>query len=140
MLLQAFEEGPNRLDMRYRIGIGPPFHFVWFSTFCLAPRHDGGCGRALTLVSLVIAPAFSFNSPIFVSPPPATLAVRGKFLTVVCLIIAPSSSRSPRHAGSMREVFGGGLPYYSVCVSFNEFSLRFSCLHSQAVQRCGSGY
>ena len=46
---------------------------------------------------------------------PATLAVRGRFLTVV-------------------------LPYDSVYVSFNYFSWRFSWLHSQAVQRCGSGF
>ena len=46
------------------------------------------CGGGLTLVSLVIAPAFSFNSPFFVSPP-------------------------PRHAGSTREVFDGGSSYRS---------------------------
>ena len=43
------------------------------------------------LVSLVSALAFSVDSPFFVStPPPATLALRlrGRFLTVVCLIIA----------------------------------------------------
>ena len=73
------------------------------------------------MVSLVLAPVFSFNSPFFVCvpprhaggtrevfdgglsyhsaffvSPPATLAVRGRF-------------------------FDGGLPYYSVCVSFNYF-------------------
>ena len=40
------------------------------------------------MVSLVIAPAFSFNSPFFVSPP-------------------------PRHAGGTQEVSDGGLPCHS---------------------------
>ena len=39
---------------------------------------------------------------------------------MVCLIIAPSSSRPPRHAGGTRQALMGGLPY-SVCVSFNYF-------------------
>ena len=61
-----------------------------------------------------------------------------RFLTVICLIIPPSSSRPARHAGGAREVFDGGLPCCSVCVfAFNYFSSRFSWLHSQAVQRCG---
>ena len=47
--------------------------------------------------------------------PPATLAVRGRFLT-------------------------GGMPYINVCVSFNYFTSRFSWLHCQAVQRCGRGF
>ena len=46
------------------------------------------CGRVLTLVSIVMAPAFSFNSPFLVSHPPATLAVGGRFLAAVYLIIA----------------------------------------------------
>ena len=49
-----------------------------------------------------------------------------EFLTVVCLIIEPFSSRPPRHAGDTREGIDGGLPYCSVCVSFNYFSSRFS--------------
>ena len=40
----------------------------------------------------------------------------------------------------VREVFDDGLPYYSVCVSFNYFCSRYSWLHSLAVQRCGSGF
>ena len=55
------------------------------------------------------------ESPFFFLPSPAALAVRWRFLTVVCLIIAP--------------VF-----------SFNRFSSRFSWLHSLAVQRCGRGF
>ena len=58
----------------------PPFHFVVVFAFCLAPPSTMvACGRALTLVSLVFAPVFSFNSPFFVSPPPATLTIRGSF-------------------------------------------------------------
>ena len=135
-------------DMRYQLGTSPPrgtvgcatFPFRFgFRLFVSPPRHDVACGRVSMLVSLVLAPVFSFTSPFFVSPPghadgtwegfdgglschsaflsrpPATLAVRGRFLT-------------------------GGLPYYSVCVSFNYFSSRFSWHHSQAVQRCGSGF
>ena len=92
------------------------------------------------LVSLVLALAFFFNLPFFVSSPPSTLAVRGRVLTVVCLIIAPFSSRPPRRAGGTREVFGGGLLHCNVCLSFSYFYLRCSWLHSQAVQGCGSGF
>ena len=67
------------------------------------------------LVSLVLALAFCFNLPFFLSPP-------------------------PRHAGGSREVFDGGLLHCSVCVPFNYFSSRFSWLHSQDVQRCGDGF
>ena len=113
----------------------------WFSPFVsLPPATMVACGRVLTLVSLVLAPVFSFNSPFFVSPPSATLTIGGRVLTVVCLAIAPFSSRPPRHTGGTRQVLTGSLPSYSVCVSFSYFSSRFSWLHSQAVQRCGSGF
>ena len=63
-----------------------------------------------------------YNS-VFVPSPPRSREV----LTVVCLIIAPFSSRPPpRQAGGTTEVFDGGFPYYSVCVSFNYFASRFS--------------
>ena len=134
---------------RFQLGTSRPHGTVGCSTFRFRdgfrlfvspPATMTVCGRVLTLVSLVIAPAFFFNSPFFVSPPPATLAVRGRFLTAVCVIITPSSSRPPRHAGGTPGVFDGGLPYHSVCVSFNCFSSHFSWLHSQAIQRCGSGF
>ena len=124
---------------RGTVGCVPPFHCVLVFAFLSRPTMVA-CGRALTLVSLVIASAFSFKSPFFVSPPPATPAVRGRFLTVVCLFIAFFSSRPLRHAGGTREVLDGDLPYYSVYVSFNYFSSRLSRLHSQAVQMCGSGF
>ena len=46
-------------------------------------------GRVLTLVSLIMAPAFSFDhlSP---SRPPARMAVRGRVLMVVYLTVAPA--------------------------------------------------
>ena len=63
------------------------------SPFRLAPRHAVAVrGGVLTLVSLVIAPAFSFNRLSSSLSPPATLAVRGRFLTVIYLILAPASS------------------------------------------------
>ena len=78
------------------------------------------------MVSLAFAPVFSFNSLFFVSPSPATLTVRGRVLTVACLAIAPFSSRPPRHTGGSRQVLTGGLPSYSVYVSFNYFVHAFS--------------
>ena len=78
----------------------PPFHCVLVFTFSSRPPATMvACGRVLTLVSLVIAPAFSFNSPFFVSP--------------------------PHHAGGTREFFYDGLPYYSVCVSCTYFFAFF---------------
>ena len=113
----------------------PPFHFVLVFAFsCRPPAMMMACGRVLTLVFLVVAPAFSFNSPFFVLP-------------------------LPRHAGGSREVFDGRLSYHSAffvspprhaggtreflwCFALisrlrflNYFSSRFSWLHSQAVQR-----
>ena len=70
--------------------------------------------------------------------PPATPTIRGTVLTVVGLAIAPSRL-APRHTGGTRQLLTDGLLPYSVCVSF-KFSSRFSWLHSQAVQRCGSGF
>ena len=66
----------------------PPFHSVLVYTF--SSRHPTtvvACGRVLKSVSLVIACAFSFNSPFSVSPPRYAGGIRGRFLTVVCLII-----------------------------------------------------
>ena len=57
----------------------------------------------------------SWSPIVLVVRPPATLLVRGRFLM-------------------------GGLPYYRDCVSSNCFESRISWLHSQAVQRCGSGF
>ena len=68
------------------------------------------------MVSLVLAPAFSFISP-FSSRPPATLTVRGRLFGGGLTYHSAFLSHSPpRHAGDTREVFDGGLPYYSVCV------------------------
>ena len=116
-----------------------PFR-VGFRLLSRPPRHDGSlragfdfgfpCRRACVLLQ------FAFLR----LAPPAMLAVRGRVLTVVCLAIAPFSSRPPATLAVRGRFLTGGLPYYSDCVSFNDFSSRFSWLHSQAVQRCESGF
>ena len=77
--------------MRFRLGtpplaglwVVPPFHFVLvFAILSRPPATMVACGRVLTLVSLVLAPVFSFNSPFFVLTP-------------------------PRHADGTRQVFDG---------------------------------
>ena len=80
------------------------------------------------LVSLVLAPVFSFNSPSSFRPL-STLTVRGRVLTVVylaitpfsvvCLAIAPLSPRPPATSAVRGRFLTGGLPYYSDSVSFN---------------------
>ena len=71
-----------------------PFR-VGFRLSFSRPRHDGGllegfdvgcpCHKACVLLQFVFRRLAR----------PATLAVRGSFLTMVCLIIAPFSSRPP---------------------------------------------
>ena len=79
--------------------------------------------------------------------PPATLAVRGRVLALVSLIIAPafsfnrlSSSRPPpprwRSTGGVWRWFA----YHTACVLLQLLFFAFSWLHSLAVQRCGSGF
>ena len=91
---------------------GPPLHFVLVFAFSsrLPPLRKGfdvgfPCHSACVLLQLVflrLAPPATLAvrggfltvvcliiAPFFV-PPPATLAVRGRFLTVVCLIIVPA--------------------------------------------------
>ena len=58
---------------------------------------------------------------------------------MVCLIIAPSSSRPPRHVGGTRGVFDCGLPYYRVCVSFN-YSSRFPGFIAKPFGGVGVGF
>ena len=135
-------------DMRFRLGTFPPRGTVGCATFPFRvgfrllsrpPRHDGRlregfdfgfpCLRACVLLHFV-----------FLRLATPTPTIRGRVLTVVGLAIAPSSSRSPRHTGGTRQVFDGWFVLYVVCVSFNNVSSRFSWLHSQAVQRCGSGF
>ena len=59
---------------------------------------------------------------------------------VVCLIIAPSSSRTPSHAGDTRQVFYGGLPCCSVCVSFNYFLRVFPGFIAKPLRGMGVGF
>ena len=114
--------------MHFQLGVGippplaglqvvPPFHFVLvFAFLCLAPPAMLAVrGRFLTLVSLIIAPAFSFNRLSSSRPPRPRWRSARVFLAVVCLIIAPA-------------------------FSFNCFSSRFSWLHSLAVQRFWGGF
>ena len=103
----------------------PYFHFVLVRLFVSPPPRwwpAGGFRRWFPLSWHVRSPSIRLSSS---HPPPATLAVRGRFLTVVCLIIAPSSSRPPRHSGGTREVFYGGLPYHSACVFLQSPFLTF---------------
>ena len=85
--------------IRFQIGAFPPSRdcglchlsiscWLVFALSSRPPATMAACGRVLTLVSFVIAPAFSFNSPFFVS-------------------------LHPRHAGGTRVVFDDGLPYHS---------------------------
>ena len=60
--------------------------------------------------------------------------------SMVCLAIAPFSSRPPATLAVRGRFLKGDLPYYGDCVSFNYFSSCFSWFHNQAVQRCGSGF
>ena len=80
--------------MCFQLGTSPPrgtvgcatFPFrVGFRLFVSLPATMAVRVRVLTLVSLTIAPAFSFNR-------------------------LSSSRPPPRHAGGSREVFDGGLP------------------------------
>ena len=86
-----------------------PFR-VGFRLFVSPPASMVACARVLMLVSLVLAPVLSFNSPFSVSPPPATLAVRGRFFTVVCIITVsafPSILFLPVLPGFIAKPFRG---------------------------------
>ena len=74
----------------------PPFHFRFgFRLFVSPPRHDGGLREGFD-VGFPCPSAWVLLQFAFLRlAPPATLAVRGRFLTVLCLIIAPFSSRPP---------------------------------------------
>ena len=127
--------------MCFRLGTSPPrgtvgcatFPFrVGFRLFSRSPRHDGSLPEGFDFGFPCLSACVLLQFAFFVSPPHPTLTVRGRSWAVVCLIIALFRLAPPPHAGGTREVFDGGLPYYSVCVSFTYFSSRFSWLHSQA--------
>ena len=86
----------------------------WFSPFRLAPRHDGGMREGFDVGYFIIAPSSS-------RPPPATLAVRGRFLTVVRLFIV-----STFPSITFLRVFPGFIakPFRGVGVGFEEPHLR----------------
>ena len=96
------------------------FYFLVLVLLCVfslvLPPHRGTVG-SVTFPFRVGCRLISVSSPL------ATLAVRGRFLTLVSLAIAPafsfnrlSSSRPPPHAGGPRGGLGGGFPYYSTCL------------------------
>ena len=78
------------------------------------PHHAGGS-------RVVLDGGLPYHSPFFVSPPPATLAIRGRFLTVVCLIIV-----SAFPSITFLRVFPGFIakPFRGVGVGFEESHLR----------------
>ena len=134
--------------MRFQLGtpppsrdwVVPPFHFVLVFAFSSRPRHYGGLREGFNVGFPCHSACVLLQFAFLRLAPPATLAVRGRFLTAVCLIIAPFSSRPHHHAGGTREVFGGGLPYCSACILLQLLYFEFSWLHSLVVQRCGSGF
>ena len=70
----------------------------WLSAVGLAPPATMvACGRVLILVSLVLAPVFSFNSPFFVSPPHHADGTREGFDGRFSCHSAFSSRRPPPH-------------------------------------------
>ena len=80
--------------------------------------------KATVMVRPRKAGNYKKNRHFFVSRPPATLAVRGRFLTMVCLIIAPSSSR-PLTTLAVRGRFLRVLCLtIALAFSFNYFSAR----------------
>ena len=116
-----------------------PFR-VGFRLFVSPTATMVACGRVMALVSFVIAPAFSFcvllqfaflrldhprhagcsrevfdgglpcHNAFSLSPPPATLAVRGRFFTVVCIITVsafPSILFLPVLPGFIAKPFRG---------------------------------
>ena len=106
--------------MRFRLGAPPPSRdcglrhlsiSCWFSPFVSPPRHDCSlregfdfgfpCLRACVLLQLAF---------LRLAPPRHADGTR-EGLTVVCLAIAPFSSRPPRHTGGTRQVLTGGSPY-----------------------------
>ena len=115
-----------------------PFR-VGFHPFVSHPRRDGSLREGFDVGFPCLRACVLFHFAFFRLPPPATLTVRGRVLAVVCLAIALFVS-PPATLAVRGRFLTGGLPYYSVCVSFSYFSSRFSWLHNQAVQRCGSGF
>ena len=135
--------------MHFRLGTYPPRGAVGCATFPFRvgfrllsrpSRHDGSVREGFDFDFPCLRACVLLQFAFLRLAPPATLTVRGKVLTVVCLAIAPFSSRPLATLAVRGRFLTGGLPYYSVCVSFNCFSSRFSWRYSLAVQRCGSGF
>ena len=116
-----------------------PFR-VGFRLFVSLPRHYGSLRKGFDVgfpcLSACVLLQFAFLRP----APPTTLTVRGRVLTVVCLTIAPFSSRPPDTLAVRGRFLTGGLPYYSVCVSFNCFSSRFPGFIARPFRGVGVGF
>ena len=111
-----------------------PFR-VCFHLFVSPPRRAGSLRKGIDVGFSCPRACVLHLAFLRLAPPP-----RGRILTGVCLAISPFLSRPPHHTGGTRQVLTGGLPFSSVCVSFNYFASPFSWLYSQAVKRCGYGF
>ena len=112
----------------------------WFSPFVSSPRHDGSLREGFD-VGFPCLRACVLQFAFLRLPPPATVTVRGRVLTVVRLAIAPFSSRPPPATLAVRGRFlTGGLPFYSDCDSFNYFLRVFPGVISRTRRGVGVGF
>ena len=103
------------------------------------PRHDCSLREGFDFGFYYLSACVLLQLAFLGLAPPATLTVRGRVLAVVCLAIAPLSSRPPRHAGGTRQVYDWWFALLE-CLRFLPLHFfAFFWLHSQAVQRFGSG-
>ena len=109
--------------MCFQLGTSPPSRncglchislSCWFSPFVSSPRHDGSLREGFD-VGFPCLRACVLHFAFFRLAPPATLAVRGRFLT-------------------------GGLPYYSDCDSFNYFLRVFPGFIARTFRGVGVGF
>ena len=100
----------------------PPFHFVLVFAFCLPPpRHCGslreGFDHVFSCLRACVLLQFAFLRLV---PPRHADDTRegfdGGWSCHSAFFVSP-----PRHTGGTWQVLTGGLPSYSVCVSFNYF-------------------
>ena len=110
---------------RCELGTSPPRGTVGCTTFPFRggfrffvspPAMMPVRGRVLTLVFLVIAPAFFINRFSSSRPPPHHAGGPREVFDGGLPIIAPFFVSTPSHAGCTRDVFDGGLPYCSTCI------------------------
>ena len=101
-------------DVRFRLGTSPPRGTVGCATFPFRvgfrlssrpPRHDGSVREGFDFGFLFLSACGLLQDAFLGLAPPSTLTIRGRVLTVVCLAMAPLSSRPPRHTGGTGQVF-----------------------------------